>query len=102
MSLVGYYQNLIEDEAWSDAFWFFHARNPMPSLRAQFMRAYDVVVRRAAERIARSIEDMLRRWVSIARARIAYRPGGPGYLEARRDFMVRAGQSRGTRSFKPY
>ena len=61
-----------------------------------------ITMRRATERIVRPIEDMLRRWASAARTRIAYKPGGPGYLEARRDFMVRAGQSRGTRSFRPY
>ena len=57
---------------------------------------------RTTERIVRPIEDMLRRWASVARARIAYRPGGPGYLVARRRFMVNAGQSRRTRRSVPY
>ena len=99
MSLVQRYTYLIEEEAWSDAFWFFNSQN---SWGHGVWARFNAIVRRAAERITRSIEDMLRHWVSIARNRIAYRPGGPGYLEARRDFMVRAGQSRGTRSFKPY
>ena len=94
-SLVGSFITLIEDETWTDAFWVF--------LRSGgSMRAFATVVQRSAERIARSIEDMLRRWSSRARARIAYRPGGAGYLEARRDFMVRSGQTRATRSYTPY
>ena len=95
-SLVGSFITLIEDETWTDAFWvLFRARD-------WNMRAFATVVQRSAERIARSIEDMLRRWSSRARARIAYRPGGAGYLEARRDFMVRSGQTRATRSYTPY
>ena len=99
MSLVQRYTYLIEEEAWSDAFWFFNSRNWWG--RDVWAR-FDAIMRRSAERIARSIEDMLRHWVSIARNRIAYRPGGPGYQEARRDFMIRAGQRRATRSYTPY
>ena len=31
-----------------------------------------------------------------------YRPGGVGYLQAREDFQVRAGQRRATRRYRPY
>ena len=46
--------------------------------------------------------NMLKRWASQVRARVAFRPGGPGYLQARRRFMVNAGQSRRTRRYQPY
>ena len=31
-----------------------------------------------------------------------FRPGGAGYLRAREDFQVRAGQRRATRRYRPY
>ena len=64
------------------------------------------------EEVYAKIATMLRTWVRKARnnlnmrrvrlAEVAYRPGGAGYLEARRDFMVRSGQTRATRSYRPY
>jgi len=100
VSFAGYYLNLIENAV-------LIAR--LVSVDQLISGAFHVVMRRTAKRIAErtaerivALQDMLRHWASRARARVAYRPGGAGYLEARRDFMVRAGQSRGTRSFKPY
>jgi len=60
------------------------------------------VVYCAAIRISNSIKERYMRWLARARTHIAYRPGGPGYLVARRRFMVNAGQSRRTRRSVPY
>ena len=44
----------------------------------------------------------LKMWLRRARTRLQYRPGGTGYLRAREDFMIRAGQRRATRRYRPY
>ena len=104
VSFAGYYLNLIENAVLIDASRLGFSQEWVLGLVTWY-----VVMRRTAKRIAErtaerivALQDMLRHWASRARARVAYRPGGAGYLEARRDFMVRAGQSRGTRRYNPY
>ena len=48
------------------------------------------------------ISMRLKMWLRRARTRLQYRPGGTGYLRAREDFMIRAGQRRATRRYRPY
>ena len=52
--------------------------------------------------IANLLTTQLRIWMrrmrKVMEARRLYAPGGPGYLQARTDFMIRAGQRRATRS----
>ena len=62
------------------------------------------LVRRAMHWLRRARRS-LRRAAERERYRLAdeeFRPGGPGYLRARTDFMVRAGQRRATRQYRPY
>jgi len=61
----------------------------------------DVLVRTTARRVRR-IEESLRRWIEVGRARVAFRPNSTAWRQARRRFMVDAGQSRRTRSYRPY
>lgn len=49
-----------------------------------------VFFRRVLNRMAREAEALF------------YAPGGPGYLQAREDFQIRAGQRRATRRYQPY
>ena len=61
----------------------------------------DVLMRTAALSVRR-IVDSLRRWAEVGRARVAFRPNSTAWRQARRRFMVDAGQSRRTRSYRPY
>ena len=67
-----------------------------------WFRRLDQVLIRIARRSRRRIEASLRRWAAVARARVAFRPGGAGYLQTRRNFLVNSGQSRATRRYSPY
>ena len=69
---------------------------------SEFYTRYIDVTIRTARRSTRRIEDALRRWIAVARARVAFRPGGVGYLQTRRNFLVNSGQSRATRRYSPY
>jgi len=60
------------------------------------------IVVNSVNRTVSAFSDALVRWANRAKNAVKYRPGGAGYLEARRDFMVRAGQSRATRRYNPY
>ena len=52
--------------------------------------------------ISMRLKMWLRRARTMIRTRLEYRPGGEGYLRAREDFMIRAGQRRATRRYRPY
>ncbi len=91
---------------WNDVFYMFISRDTDFGAPSWFLGArqndFVCVMARSAMRLGDMITAGYKSWISRARTRIAYRPGGAGYLEARRDFMVRAGQSRATRRYNPY
>ena len=86
-----------------DTFWLKSAARRTRGVNFyEFYKYYIDVLIRTARRSTRRIEDALRRWAEGARARVAFRPGGAGYLQARSDFMEKSGQSRATRRYSPY
>ena len=78
---------------------------------AQFFQSFtnSFLTRRVLLHDIYSVMDKLRVWarravesVRYRKADAAFRPGGSGYFQARSDFMVRAGQRRATRQYRPY
>ena len=60
------------------------------------------VMMRTVQRQMQDIATRLKAWAARARNVVRFRPGGAGYMQARRRFMVNAGQSRATRRYSPY